>query len=246
MKSLLLLNTMFCACVLMQKGSVIRKLRVLCKRIFDKTLQVRFVGEASPTNCVFLEQLLKELDWADEESLELLYARDIGAMPEELGKKQRARAEARSRLATNLCGSQFNGNKISEMVHVCRYGCHVSSHEAKKQIWEDFALLAFGTRVQVPALNRWTKLYRPLAFWHVVTCLGVLPEGIRLMSTSQSVPGVLDLEEFVGMEGEQTYLQTHHARMKKAASWLTADTTSTIQGTGLLRVQIQMSRSARS
>jgi hypothetical protein len=105
--------------------------------------------------------------------------------------------------------------------------------EAALEVWTDVETLLFKTHVAIPALNRWLKLFVPLAFWHVATCLGLLPDGMHALSKRRSVNPVLDIEHLVGLEAEDTHQQKQHARMKKAASWLRDPWTPLAQGAAL-------------
>jgi hypothetical protein len=163
----------------------------------------------------------------------MLYAAHMSGSQPEVSKRQKAKEAARTRLSHHLSGSTFEGNKIVQLRHVCRVGCHNSEDEARDSIWIDLCLLLFNTHVVVPALNRWLKLYRPLSFWHVATCLGILPQGFRTMSLHRPQSMAADVEAWIGMETDESYKQKEHARVKKAAAWLLHSQTSTLQGVAL-------------
>eukprot|EP00969_Alexandrium_andersonii_P106074 4679592-Alexandrium_andersonii.AAC.1 len=54
--------------------------------------------------------------------------------------------------------------------------------------------------VQVPALNRWLKLYSPLAFWHVGTCLNYAHVGFQVLKARMPTDAsFLDVDRLVGL-----------------------------------------------
>jgi predicted secreted protein len=90
LKGLQVLNPMFCSCVLMQRGTVRRNVKAQCKMLLDRTLKVQYSGDAVPEQHAYLVSLFQELDWADEETEEMLYAARAFADDPELSKRREA------------------------------------------------------------------------------------------------------------------------------------------------------------
>ena len=53
------------------------------------------------------------------------------------------------------------------LVHCCRYGCCASREECVEKLMSSIDTLLLCWLPKVPALNRWTRLYQPLAWWTV-------------------------------------------------------------------------------
>jgi hypothetical protein len=128
LKGLKILSPMFCASVLMQKGTVRRDLKMQTLSLLNRSLRFAYAGDPCPENLEFLQRLFDEIDWVDEEADELLFVVTT-ASDADVSARRKARVDARSRLARNLCGSTFEGNRITQLTHICRYGCHSSEEE---------------------------------------------------------------------------------------------------------------------
>jgi hypothetical protein len=99
---------------------------------------------------------------------------------------------------------------------------------------KDLTIAHLDLHVPVPAVNRWVKLYTPLSFWHVGSCLGYLPTSFRSLSkTFEQDSGVLNVDSLVGLEEDETYKSKRKARFTKASTWLNGASTIHQQSVGI-------------
>jgi hypothetical protein len=144
------------------------------------------------------------------------------------------RRAARQRLASSLSASVFEDGRIVQMRHSCALGCHSSAAAAREEILADLLTAHLDLFVAVPACNRWTKLYAPLAYWHVGTVLGYLPSAFAVIAqTMRSETGVLDVDALVGIIAEDVYEHKKKIRFQKASTWLNNPLTMAKQATGI-------------
>jgi hypothetical protein len=64
----------------------------------------------------------------------------------------------------------------------------------------DFEVAFLDQHVAVPAVNRWIKLYAPLAFWHVATAFGLFGDAFCFLRNPGGTSDQDDIAALVGME----------------------------------------------
>ena len=149
-------------------------------------------------------------------------------------RRQEHRRAARRRLAKNLAASRVDDGRIVEWRHYCPIGCHDSRQSAIDEIVQDMRIAHLDLHVPVPAVNRWTKLYAPLSYFHVGSFFGHLPASFQALSKNLSKEsGVLDVDALVGPGDEDTYEQKRKVRANKCAAWMSRETTRHQQAVGI-------------
>jgi hypothetical protein len=228
-KKLNLLNPMFCGCCLMQKGGSKALVRNAVKARF-RCIEISFSGSAPPPgNKEYLLSLFAQLNQADNDTNILI--RDSQYDPTPIGVYKK-RIEARERLSRNLAHSEFRDGKITKLRHDCPVGCHSSPEEAKAEIEADIDTSHLSNTLGVPALNRWVKLFKPLAWWLVGTKLGYMTAGIDdLMEDMESVGQLLDVEAYAIGDAD-THAKKQQARFRRLRAWLKDKNTADFQSIG--------------
>jgi hypothetical protein len=137
------------------------------------------------------------------------------------------RLRAWQRLRASLAGPVRGAEKL---YHHCPLGCHASSAAVTKDIVDDLTETFLNHPPVVPAWNKWTKLYPPLAWFTVFSGLGGILPGILIGLSS-----LVDEVEFengdpdaaaVGMMDDQNAFKCQEqARFKKTSKWLSASCT---------------------
>jgi hypothetical protein len=124
--------------------------------------------------------------------------------------------------------------RIVEWRHYCPIGCHDGKQSAIDQIVQDMRIAHLALHVPVPAVNRWTKLFGPLSYFHVGSVFGHLPASLQALSKNLSRGlGVLDVDALVGPGDEDTYEQKRKVRANKCAAWMSRETTRHQQAVGI-------------
>jgi hypothetical protein len=234
---------MFCSCVLLQKGVNKRVIAKEACEFIEKGLNIVYVCPPDhDRNRMFLSRLFSELTWIDEDSEAAIFGNFVG-LPEPTSKMKVARKEARERLSVALAASEFRDGRVTKFLHYCHVGCHDSVGAAKADIIKDIKLAHLDLSVPVPALNRWTKLYAPLAYWHVGTVLGYFQHSFKKISAALDREGdaeVLSVDALIGMEEEQTYKAKKRLRFKKSAEWLHSEHVDIKQGVSKISSHVRL------
>ena len=108
------------------------------------------------------------------------------------------------------------------ILHYCAFGCCGSRAEAVgkvQQALDDFLLLC---RPRVPALNRWTRVYQPTAWWTLaLALLGIIPRCWSHLS-QPAPPDLIAAAtgDGAGPATEFTYRAQQRVRWNKATAWL--------------------------
>ena len=148
--------------------------------------------------------------------------------------------EARDRLARALAASVMDEGKhrITKFRHYCPVGCHASPEAAVDDISNDINLANLDMAVPVPALNRWLKLFSPLAFWCAGTIGGYLPSAFEeafrpiCQENAHHAVAMLSENELIGLGEEDTYMKKREKRFRRASGWLSAESTALQQSVG--------------
>jgi hypothetical protein len=182
-----------------------------------------------PGNKEYLLSLFAQLNQADNDTNILI--RDSQYDPTPIGVYKK-RIEARERLSRNLAHSEFRDGKITKLRHDCPVGCHSSPEEAKAEIEAYIDTSHLSNTLGVPALNRWVKLFKPLAWWLVGTKLGYMTAGIDdLMEDMESVGQLLDVEAYAIGDAD-THAKKQQARFRRLRAWLKDKNTADFQSIG--------------
>eukprot|EP00969_Alexandrium_andersonii_P324253 14327409-Alexandrium_andersonii.AAC.1 len=89
-----------------------------------------------------------------------------GALPGDEPQRRQKRRVAWARLRGFLCGPVDEGPTIW---HYCPVGCHASRQEVVDQLYSDVCEVFLNHPAQVPAWNKWTKMWGPLV-WFTCFC----------------------------------------------------------------------------
>ena len=184
-------------------------------------------------NYRYLRSLYKLLDCADEDSYALLS--DVA--PEERVQTEalKKRIAARERLCKLLSASRFEDDRIVEYRVFCPFGAFDSVAEAHEAVEQSVQTAHLDMHTTVPAVNRWTKLFQPLAYWTVGTRVGYLPDSfVQICEPRDDVADVLTESDIYGVGGEDSYMRRRQKRFKKSSTWLSAETTPLFQTTSCI------------
>ena len=148
-----LVNGIFCATCLMHKARNRSRLRLALRAHLRHHLQLVY-GHPDPVNKVYNKAVLSLLQYADDPTNRFDHTR----------RDRRARkAEARAEML-----DLFNSAWTSEepLTHHCFPGCRCGGPDQLARKAENLIYTAFlQENPRVPALNKWNKLFHPLAWW---------------------------------------------------------------------------------
>ncbi len=169
-----ILCPLFCACCLVQRGMVRKAIKGTVRALLSQTKCVYVKPECHDDNEAYLRAVLRFLDYADQDSAATLAGETLVFDNTEASQAQRTRLKARDRLARLLAASEISGGIIVKYQHFCPLGCHDSEELAQQEICECAEVAHLDLAVTIPAVNRWTKLFRPMVFWLVGIIFGYL------------------------------------------------------------------------
>ena len=236
MKDLQLTAPMYCATSLLHKGHNMALLKRAIHQAVDSNLIVVF--DPVPDNSAVNGQVVALLDAADREYLDI----DPLCTPDEITTVVQRRRAARQRLLRVCPGRWSDPNDFR---HVCSYeadcGC-TSRSDSVKLVCDLIEECCLQCRPSIPAVNRWNKLYGPLAWWtfavhfHFLIARAFAYVKDQVLDTD-SVAGVISVVDLVAPD-EQNETTAHRAvktiRWTKAVRWLSHLTTPRSLASGCL------------
>ena len=77
-----------------------------------------------------------------------------------------------------------------ELIHYCPFGCCRDREEPISKGQAGFDTLILDSKPRVPALNRWTRMFQPLALWAAWHIHGLVSSCILMHE--QDLPGQRD------------------------------------------------------
>ena len=88
-----------------------------------------------------------------------------------------------------------------------------------EDIYNDIAVANLNMAVPVPALNRWLKLFSPLAYWCAGTVVGYMPLAFEeafkpICQDAHHAVAMLSENELIGLGEEDTYMKKREKRFK--------------------------------
>lgn len=214
-----LCSALYCASILLHRGNNMALLRTAVRAHIDKNLVVVFEAPAedhSATN----EAILRMLDAADHEFFEGVDDRE-----DQVGAAIQKRRDCRRSLSRACPG---NWLVPAAFVHYCSWstGCNCRSRdEAVEYVFQ----LVLGAALQVlpviPALNRWNKLYGPIAWWLFACCFhGVIAAAVievkKKTADLESAGRILNIMDLVAGGDDRTYQAVKCIRWGKTAKWI--------------------------
>ena len=158
-----LVSPIFCASNLMRKRSVQSRLRRQLRKAFAE-------------DCF-------EVDFEDHSADSKRQLKAVLALAEKPPTQDKAlnghqkRLKALQRLSANAAGQP---RCSTVLVHPCRFGCHDSKEAACKEMLDDVVEVWPNHPPQIIALNKWTKILPPLAWFASFACFfRLLPRALR-------------------------------------------------------------------
>ena len=203
---------LFCACVLMRQSKVFSAFVVRAELHVDKMDVVFEEPDGAEETRRYLVSLFAFLEQTRST-----------ASDEDAGPRVRSRRQAAARLSKSLSASLVDGGKITELRHYCTYGCCSSEAEAVAKVKADFKLVLFDVAPDVPACNRWTKVYPPLCYWMVLMAFPFTVPALHEVAQVKcdlSEAAVFNDADEVGLGEEDTYHKRFRARFRTPSSKL--------------------------
>ena len=234
LKSLKLVNPVFCGACLMQRGTARKEVRKHSHQQVGK-LDIVF-GDDPPAEHAskeaYLNAVLDQMDFRDERS-EILLQPDDPRHARHHTAPHVERFQARKRLARNLAASVIEEGRIVRYVHWCPVGCHCSRKEVVDAIHQDMDTCHLDIVIPKPAINRWIKVFRPIGWWHGGHRMGYIPDAFAEICEPFAEVGdpLVDADTF-GVGGDQTYAKFKQRRFKTTNNWLKSPHTGIQQGAG--------------
>jgi len=147
---------------------------------------------------------------------------------EEAERALRGRAAARKRLLSICPGRWTRSGAFTYYAH-----CGARSNtlaDAAEEIAKEFDLAFLSAKPAIPAVNRWNKLYMPMAWWCFAhQFFNIVVEAFAMVRQSQvaaSEPDFISNVDAIGPMSEQMYRKVNKARWNKAELWLTQASTA--------------------
>jgi hypothetical protein len=136
-----------------------------------------------------------------------------------------ARKAARERLARCLAASEIDvdGN-ITVLRKFCPMGCHRSPEDAIASLQSDLKLVLLPAPPNIPACNRWMKLFPCECFWMAALKLNIVTEEINCIASREidALPNLPPEEsDLVADNSSETqYKRKHLLQNKKLRAWI--------------------------
>ena len=108
------------------------------------------------------------------------------------------------------------------LIHWCRFGCCDSPEDAAEKIWAAFDQLLLCCRPRIPSLNRWTRLYQPLAWWCVACRVhGIVRECmVNMRAPDAPKTDVTTMTAWSAPDESDVHRAKKMSRWQKASAWL--------------------------
>ncbi|CAK0884193.1 unnamed protein product, partial [Prorocentrum cordatum] len=207
---------LFCACVLMRQSKVFPAFVVRAELQIEKMEIVFEEPDGVEVTHRYLVSLFAFLEQTRSTALD-----------EDAGPHVRSRRQAAARLSTSLSASLVENGKITKLRHYCTYGCCSSEAEAVEKVKADFKLVLFGVPPDVPACNRWAKVYPPLCYWMVLMAFPFTDPALHEVAQVKcdlSEAAVFNDADEVGLGEEDTWHKRFRARFRRVLLWVRTET----------------------
>ena len=213
-----LVNGICCATCLLHKA---RNRRHLRRKLFahlkprggNLGLKFRY-GRPNPADIEHNETVMQLLMFADDPSVTLL---------EYDGEDERRRAETARADVRRRFLKFFNARwaPYAQLEHICEVGCNCGGPRdawkyAGKLIWDAFA----SQSPKVPALNKWNKLFHPLAWWSFAWLFNKVVVRLFCEIAKPEQDGLDDWSDtdIHGVGTAETYQKAQRARFRTDSS----------------------------
>lgn len=209
-----LVSPAFCATLQMHHGPRVADMKALMHAHVERHLRIAFEWDESwsaarPRNEALLDLMFSKHSNPDQEHDDRMTARERSA-----------------RLLLDLVHDDWCASGPSDIVHFCRWGCCRSRADAVAKICLSLDALLFDKRPKIPALNRWTRLYQPLAWWTVACNMcRIVPTCWVKLKAPPAVEDLITVGIAAGPTTDELFRAKQHARWKKSVRWLTDPTT---------------------
>ena len=212
-----LISPLFCATLQLHHGHIMRKLRSCVNQLIEDNLVVTSVWREEWEHSRISNRAM----------VDLLFSKHIDpdAADGEPSSRHK-RLEAGKRLV-ELLPQNWLTEGGHQIVHFCPFGCCSSREDCVSKVQSTLDDFLLSCRPRVPALNRWTRMYQPTAWW-AVAC--ALLQIVPMAWSRMKPPPQPDCLAFVAGDpahpgNENTYRAQQKIRWEKASAWIHAETT---------------------
>lgn len=137
------------------------------------------------------------------------------------------RERAVRRLSRNLSGTSLHGMKLC---HYCPMGCHASPVAVIDEMEEDINVI-FSSPPIIIAMNKWTKIMPPTAWFAALLSIGVLLAF--LVGALEELYNQMDLtpseDELLGYKSDRSFLREEAVRLRRFRGFV---------GSSIMRVKL--------
>jgi hypothetical protein len=155
-------TALFCACVLLHHVKVFGGLKRRFFRVaIEQSEDFIVYTPPAPDKVAYVRALLEMSDWRSDQTY--LEGKD-GPI---LSPEKQARASFLDRVSLELAASEFDGDRIAKLRKYCPYGCCANLEIAREKMIKDVGEALLAHAPQIPACNRWERMFGPLCFWAV-------------------------------------------------------------------------------
>ena len=239
LKLLSLHAPIFCGSVLMRQGKTFDNVRKMVKERVSKNLSLTYKWD--PSFKVAEAYLRRVLELAEFDH-ELMRAGEDGVAS---GARCR-RTQAQGTLAKLVSASTFVDDRVSQLRHYCPLGCCGTKDEAISKVTDAILDVILPAPPKIPALNRWTLLYGPMAFWLFAMIFAVPADVMQTLAKKDmeaSLEGLADIDA-AGPGDDDTYRIKKRMRCTRFVNFLSADATQLAMQTAVTCLSILMPLSA--
>ena len=232
LKYMKILNNMFAAATWLRRG----KNRMLVKKEIKSAKVKPVFTEPRPSDIAYAESIMDLPNWSTDAELHdcvktllpegLPAAVNPPAFLESIPgvePKDNPRRQRRKRFRQMLTGN-WRSQHPSSRTHSCPPGCCSNPEEVADKSFSALLEAWFDTNLQIPALNRWTKLFGP-CWWLLVglSCHNLLGQAMRKL-LSQVRGNSHDDGASLPAAGEPMSMEEHRRleekRLNRTGRWL--------------------------
>ena len=206
-----MLGVLFCSSTLVHQGRAYDALLRNVRRLLGSP--DRFQITLTPPrdeDKLYLKRALEMLDWD-----ETLYRdHDLQRKSQSKAKKQKARDEF---------ARMFTGDvRCKTLKHYCPLGCcPLGRDQSVDKAVDAFKGVLLSSLPEVPAVNRWTKLYPAVAWWLCALLLGgVVSDAWIKLHTSQDEEDGIQVEDLMGPQDTETHRAIARSRQRKSIKFI--------------------------
>ena len=202
-----LVNPLFSTTNLLLKANNLRLTIMRVSMLVDERLVVTH-RRPSERHRLYGQALMDLMEWGDDNESEQV------ANFSEHKLRRVARRHALARFLT------WEPDRLE---HYCPYGCCRNLQESRQKLTGLIEEVFFAHMPGVPALNRWTKMHPPIAWWACAFAVGqLIPQAFGFIPpNSFCLGGPVELTEddIAGAGDDATFQRKEAARFLKSKAW---------------------------